>query len=254
MLEDDSNIKRVPQQPWNRFEGECNTSLYTSNSGCFSILCVLMLLAFNLTSPWTWCANLIPGWVHFSLSLLHSALRRLLDTAEQMESVLWPRYVRLKPRLWNGWHALDMIASGNKTALQQKETRRTGCWINTSMNKWSTNRLGSIRAHRRNEGSLRPTRLFRNCRGSSPPSTLFLGVRAEEGGRQTVHHLVIRGEITISFVWELFREQRGRTKQAITALCVPLLSFSFNRVGSLPVFEPPAGPQLAECHPSSSTH
>lgn len=67
---------------------------------CFSTMCVLLLLAFNLTSPWTWCTSLIPGWVHLLPSLPPlSDLPRLLATEEQMESVLWPRYVRLKPRL-----------------------------------------------------------------------------------------------------------------------------------------------------------
>ena len=62
---------------------------------CFSTMRVLLLLAFNLTSPWTCCTSLIPGRVNLSLSLSLSLsdLPRLLATEEQMESVLWPRYI-----------------------------------------------------------------------------------------------------------------------------------------------------------------
>lgn len=174
-----------------------------------------------------------------------------------MESVLWPRYISLKPRLWNWWHVLDMIGFGNKTVQGQEGTRQTGRQIIIQIERrW--NGLGGDSAEMRTvpdphcwrrqwglAGALLSTRLFHNCWGSSPQSTLFLGVRAQWVRRgQTALQLVIREGITISFVRSYSgKGERGRTE---AALRVPLLSFSFNRVGSLPALEPLGWPSAGK--------
>lgn len=110
---------------------------------CFSTMCVLLLSAFNLTSPWTWCANLIPPSLSLSFCLSVSALPGLLATEEQMESVLWPRYVHLKPSLWNWWRAFDMIGFVKKTVQGQEGTRRTH-WLGADVIVWVETGLGFI--------------------------------------------------------------------------------------------------------------
>lgn len=61
---------------------------------------------------------------------------------------------------------------------------------------------------------------------------------------QTALQLVIREGITISFVRSYSGKGEGGRTEA--ALRVPLLSFSFNRVGSLPVFEPLGWPSAGK--------
>lgn len=179
-----------------------------------------------------------------------------------MESVLWPRYISLKPRLWNWWHVSDMIGFGNKPVQGQEGTRQIGHQIITQIEcRWNglwgdSAETHTVHAEGGNEGSLWlfcPLDCFITAEGHHHRGLYFWGwERRSETWTNSSSALVIREGITISFVRKLFGEQRerGRTKRAIAALRVPLLSFSFNKVGSLPVFEPWAGPQLA----SSVTH
>lgn len=121
-------------------------------------------------------------------------------------------------------------------------------WAQMKWSRWRLSWDANCTGWRRQWGlaeALLSTRLFHNCWGSSPQSTLFLGVRAQWVRHgQTALQLVIREGITISFVRKYSgKGERGRTE---AALRVPLLSFSFNRVGSLPALEPLGWPSAGK--------